>query len=135
MSRTEPTKIMIVDDDEQILGIFQEIFADESFQVFTAQNGARAITEMKRAKYDIAFIDIYMPEMDGLQVLAQLLLINPQLQAIMISGYQNISQLEKALSMGARHYLIKPLDMHDVLSVALKCLQHLGQGNNIELPN
>lgn len=133
MSKAEPTKIMIIDDDEQILGIFQEIFADTRFQVFTALNGPRAIAEMERAKYDIAFIDIYMPEMDGLQVLAQLLKINPQLQAIMISGYQNVSQLEKALSLGARHYLIKPLDMHDVLSVALKCLQSISKDENIDV--
>lgn len=132
MSPTPPTRILIIDDDDYILEIFQDIFADPRFQVFCANNGTAALTEMQRQPYDLAFIDIFMPGMDGLEVLTALLRLNPKLQAIMISGQHNIAKLEQALTLGAQHYLFKPLDVHDVLSVTLKCLRNLGINHEVE---
>lgn len=132
MSDVASVKIMVIDDDVSILEIFKEIFSGPQFQVFTASDGPTAINEFRRQKYDLAFIDVYMPLMNGLEVLSALRAISPQLEVIMISGFHNEALLEQALRQGARHYLYKPLDAHDVFAVALKCLHSLGIKNEIE---
>lgn len=132
MSVAGKIKVMVIDDDDNILEIFREIFIDSQFEIFTALDGPTAINEFKHQKYGLAFIDILMPGMNGLEVLAALLKINPELVAIMISGFRDETKLEEALKIGAKYYLYKPFDVHDIFSIALKCLKHLGVQDKIE---
>ncbi len=132
MSAARKIKIMVVDDDDNILEVFRDIFTDSQFEVFTALNGPAAIAEFQHQRYDLAFIDILMPGMNGLEVLEALLQINPDFVAIMISGFRDETKLEEALKIGAKYYLYKPFDAHDIFSIALKCLKHLGIQDKIE---
>jgi DNA-binding NtrC family response regulator len=132
MSVARKIKIMVVDDDKNILAIFRDVFNDSRFEVFATLNGPAAVAEFRHQKYDLAFIDILMPDMNGLEVLAALLKINPDLVAIMISGFRDEKRLEEALKIGAKYYLYKPFDVHDIFSIALKCLQQLGIQDEIE---
>lgn len=127
--------VLVVDDDQSILDVFCEMFESSPFKIVTALNGHEAIEKLKIEPCIAVFIDLYMPEMDGLQVLTALKEIQPNLMAVMISGYRNEQMLESALKMGAYDYLYKPLDRHDLLSVMVKCLRRLGFKNHIETPN
>ena len=132
MSIARKIKIMVVDDDDNILEVFRDIFIDSQFEVFTALDGPAAIAEFQHQKYDLAFIDILMPGMNGLEVLQALLKINSDFVAIMISGFRDETKLEEALKIGAKYYLYKPFDVHDIFAIALKCLKHLGLQDKIE---
>ncbi len=124
--------VMVIDDENDILDSFMSIFENSGFNLFPAKSGKMAIEEMKKRHYHIAFIDLFMPEMDGLETLRQLKIINPDLIAVMISGFRNEDMLEKALKIGASNYLYKPLDVQSIFGITLKLAQQLGIQNNLE---
>ncbi|MFH1214845.1 MAG: response regulator [Candidatus Neomarinimicrobiota bacterium] len=133
MDDSRKISVLVVDDDQSILDIFCEMFEDTPFKIVTALDGREAIEKLRTKSCVIAFIDLYMPEMDGLQVLEALKVLQPNLTAVMISGFRNEHLLEKALTMGAFDYLYKPLSRQDLLAVMLKCLQKVGGNNQIEI--
>ncbi|MDD5766893.1 MAG: response regulator, partial [Candidatus Marinimicrobia bacterium] len=89
-------KIMVIDDEPEILISFQQIFEETGLYVFSTDRGKKAIQELQERKYDIAFIDMMMPEMDGITTMTELKKINPDLMAIMISGFRDEDKVEKA---------------------------------------
>jgi len=127
--------VLVVDDDQSILDVFCEMFEDSPFKIIPTLTGREAIEKLKIQPCSVAFVDLYMPEMDGLQTLTALKEIQPNLTTVMISGFRNERLLEGAIKLGAYDYLYKPLDRHDLLSVMLRCLQRLGVRNNVETPN
>jgi len=132
MSSKDTLKIMVVDDDLEILDSFRDIFKNSGFKLFVADNAKDAIEEMEREKYHIAFIDVYMPVMDGLVTLNNFKKINPDLITVMISGFRNEHLLEAAFKNGANDYLYKPLDVQDILGITLKLSRQLGIRYNLE---
>ena len=126
-------KIMVIDDDPEILESFKKIFENSGFQLFLANNGVTAIEEMKREKYHIAFIDLYMPVMNGLETMTRLKEGNQDLIAVMISGFRNEQMLEAAIKSGAHDYLYKPLDIQDIIGITLKLSRQLGIQSNLEV--
>jgi DNA-binding NtrC family response regulator len=133
MSMGRQVKIMVIDDEPEILISFQQIFEETGLYVFSTDRGKKAIQELQERKYDIAFIDMMMPEMDGITTMTELKKINPDLMAIMISGFRDEDKVEKALKLGAYGYLYKPLNFQDIIGVTLKCSQNLGYENDIEI--
>lgn len=125
--------VLVVDDEKEILKCFEDIFENSNFSIFTANNGKAAVAELRKNHCDIAFIDICMPGIDGVETLKELKVINPNLKAIMISGFSNEDILEKALKMGAFSYLFKPLDIQNIIGVAVKCAKDLGIDDHIEI--
>lgn len=132
MISKDTLKIMVVDDDLEILDSFRDIFKNSGFKLFVADNAKDAIEEMEREKYHIAFIDVYMPVMDGLVTLNNFKKINPDLITVMISGFRNEHLLEVALKNGANDYLYKPLDVQDILGITLKLSCQLGIQDDLE---
>ena len=132
MDSQNTLKIMVIDDDPEILESFKKIFENSGFQLFLAKNGVTAIEEIKREKYHIAFIDLYMPVMNGLETMTSLKEGNPDLIAVMISGFRNEQMLEAALKSGASDYLYKPLDVQDIIGITLKLSRQLGIRSDLE---
>jgi len=132
MENNKKFNVLVVDDDQNILDVFCDMFEDSPFKIIPASDGREAINKLKTNPCPIAFIDLYMPEMDGLQVLTALKEIQPTLTAVMISGFRNENLLESAIKMGAYDYLYKPLDRQDLMAVLLRCLQRLGEKNAVE---
>ncbi|MCK4715381.1 MAG: response regulator [Candidatus Marinimicrobia bacterium] len=126
-------KIMVIDDDPEILESFKKTFENSGFQLFLAKNGVTAIEEAKREKYHIAFIDLYMPVMNGLETMTHLKESNSDLIAVMISGFRNEQMLETAIKSGAYDYLYKPLDIQDIIGITLKLSRQLGIQSNLEV--
>ncbi|MBL7075621.1 response regulator [candidate division KSB1 bacterium] len=133
MRESQTIRVMVIDDEKATRDVFEEIFEGENFSVFPAEDGLKAIAEMKKRQYDLAFIDIRMPQIDGLETLRRLKKIHPDLMAVMISGFRDEDIIEKALKIGAVGYLYKPLDIQDILGVALKCSHQLGVPNQVEI--
>lgn len=133
MNSQNTLKIMVIDDDPEILESFKNIFENSGFQLFLANNGVTAIEEIKREKYHIAFIDLYMPVMNGLETMIRLKESNPDLIAVMISGFRNEQMLEAALKSGAHDYLYKPLDIQDIIGITLKLSRQLGIRSDLEV--
>jgi two-component system alkaline phosphatase synthesis response regulator PhoP len=108
MTWTEPKKILIIDDDKDLLEMYSYKFKKEGFEVFTEENGLSGITQAVNIKPDIILMDLMMPQMDGFETL-KAFRQNTSMNVIIIA-FSNLSQkndLEKAQRNGADAFLVK----------------------------
>jgi YesN/AraC family two-component response regulator len=125
MSTDVKVNILVADDDPDILNYFKAIFKG-THTLHLAADGVDALQLAQKHKIDVAFIDISMPGIDGLQTLVQLKKIQPNTQIIIISSYSDGNLVRTAIKNGAFTYLFKPLNKMDVFSVTFKCLKNVG---------
>ncbi len=112
-------KVLIVDDEERVLQSIAGVLEDEGFQVTTARSGEEAIGIFQQEGPDVTLLDIWMPGMDGIEVLKRLKWIDPDCQVIMISGHATISTAMTAVKLGAFDFIEKPLSL-DVLLMTIR---------------
>ncbi len=117
-------KILIVDDEESILESLSGVLEDEGYQVITARNGIDALEICRREFPDVTLLDIWMPDMDGLEVLRRLKAQDPDGVIIMISGHGTIASAVKAVRSGAFDFIEKPLNMDEILLSLEKAMEH-----------
>jgi len=108
-------KILVVDDEVSILKSLKGVLQDEGYQVSLAASGEEGLEEVRRDVPDLILLDIWMPGMDGLAVLAELKRSHSQIPIIIISGHGNIETAVKATKMGAFDFVEKPLSLERIL--------------------
>ncbi|MGB1241566.1 MAG: response regulator, partial [Chitinophagales bacterium] len=84
---SKKAKILLIDDDRSIRRTLKEILEYEDYKVDEAKDGIEGMVKIKTNKYDVVFLDIKMPKMDGMEVLENAQKIRPDLPIIMISGH------------------------------------------------
>ena len=107
--------ILVVDDDKSILRTFTRILQKSGYEIETAETGKEAMEKAENSHYDLALVDIRLPDMDGTDLLAKL---KKQLQhtvKIMITGFPSLETGVKALDEGADAYLVKPVKPQELL--------------------
>ena len=112
-------KVLIVDDEESVVQSIAGVLEDEGFRVAIARSGEEAIGIFQKEEPDITLLDIWMPGMDGIEVLKRLKWIAPDCQVIMISGHATISTAMTAVKLGAFDFIEKPLSL-DVLLMTIR---------------
>jgi UDP-3-O-acyl N-acetylglucosamine deacetylase len=115
-------KVLVVDDEERIVQSITGVLEDEGFHVATARSGEEAIGIFQREKPDVTLVDIWMPGMDGLEVLKRLKWMSPDCQVIMISGHATISTAMTAVKLGAFDFIEKPLSLDLLLQTIRRAL-------------
>lgn len=108
-------KILIIDDERAIRRALREILEFEDFQVEEAENGKEGLDKAKNTLFDVIFCDIKMPQMDGIEVLDELIKAKVDTPVIMISGHGNIETAVEAIKKGAFDFIEKPLDLNRIL--------------------
>lgn len=109
--------ILIVDDDLSIRKVLAAILEEKGYSVEVVDSGRKAIGKSKTKFYNLALIDIRLPDMEGTELLTQLKQNEPKMMKVMITGYPSIQNAVDALNKGADAYIIKPLDIDKALSV------------------
>jgi len=107
--------ILVVDDDKSILRTFTRILQKSGYEIDVAETGGEAMDKAENQHYDLALVDIRLPDMDGTELLAKL---KKQLQdtvKIMITGFPSLETGVKALNEGADAYLVKPVKPQELL--------------------
>jgi two-component system nitrogen regulation response regulator NtrX len=117
-------KILIVDDEERVVQSIAGVLEDEGFQVTEAKSGEEAIKIFQQEVPDVTLLDIWMPGMDGMEVLKRLKWIAPECQVIMISGHATISTAMTAVKLGAFDFIEKPLSLDLLLMTIRRALDH-----------
>ncbi|MGZ3525753.1 MAG: UDP-3-O-acyl-N-acetylglucosamine deacetylase, partial [Thermodesulfobacteriota bacterium] len=112
-------KVLIVDDEESVVQSIAGVLEDEGFQVAKAKSGEEAIKVFQEGEPDVTLLDIWMPGMDGIEVLKRLKGIAPDCQVIMISGHATISTAMTSVKLGAFDFIEKPLSL-DVLLMNIR---------------
>ena len=111
-------RILVVDDEIAIVDILKSFLEEKEHKVFTAYDGAEAIEVTKRERPHIILLDIYLPKMDGIQVLKAVREFDDTIGIIIITGFREKDVAQEALKLGAFDYINKPFDF-DYLERAL----------------
>jgi K+-sensing histidine kinase KdpD len=117
----EPTKnkdsILIVDDDLDFQEIIRLILEKKGYEFGAAPSASEATARLKERFYNVAILDISLPDADGTELLSQILEMHPDIIAVMLTGHSSVQNAIKSLNRGAFAYLEKPVDTDNLLSV------------------
>ena len=103
-----PPRILIADDEEPICTRLQEEFIAEGYVVEAANDGKQALDLSRKSQFDLAIIDIVMPEMDGVECVQQLVAINSNVLILVVSALADKATAVDAIEKGANGFLCKP---------------------------
>jgi DNA-binding NtrC family response regulator len=109
------TRILIVDDDDTIRSTMKAILEDEGYEVDLAASGKEGVQKANETSYNIALLDIRLPDMEGVELLKLMKPAVPRTRKIMVTGYPSTQNAIEALNKNADAYLIKPVDIEKLL--------------------
>ena len=107
-------RVLVVDDQQNARTTMRGLIEELGAQVQTAEDGYQAIEGARSIHFDLAFIDIEMPGINGIQTLRELLKLRPDMVAAMVTGYGEARLVREALDEGAVAVLLKPFDAKEV---------------------
>lgn len=116
-------RILVVDDEYLIRWTLQQNLEKEGYEVILSETGEDGLEKMKEEAPDIVLLDIKLPGMDGYEVLEEVLKIDPGIVPIMITAYEDVEGVVKAMKLGAFDYITKPFDFSKVLISIQKSLE------------
>jgi DNA-binding NtrC family response regulator len=122
-SLEEKYKILLVDDDESIRTTMIAILEDEGYEVDSAPNGKEAIRKTQEQTYNLALLDIRLPDMEGVELLGLMKDSIPRMRKIMVTGFPSLQNAVEAVNKSADAYLIKPVDVDKLLATVKELLQ------------
>jgi two-component system nitrogen regulation response regulator NtrX len=111
-------RIVIIDDEPEIRSALSGILSDEGYEVATAATGEEGLDLVTERLPDLCFLDVWLPDVDGIEILSKIKKRSPACQVIMISGHSTIETAVKATQLGASDFLEKPLSLEKVLVAA-----------------
>jgi len=123
MSVPEHARILIVDDDETIRKSLATVLKEKGYLIETAESGREAISKSEKDAYNLAFIDIRLPDMDGVQLLTAMKETTPKMVKIIITGYPSLQNAIEAVNKGADGYIVKPIKMDELLTMITEHLK------------
>ncbi|WP_028973042.1 sigma-54-dependent transcriptional regulator [Spirochaeta cellobiosiphila] len=115
--------ILIVDDEPGIRSILSDILEDEGYSVLTAEDGFQGLNILKTSEVSLVFLDVWLPNMGGIDVLKEIKKDYRQLPVVIISGHGNIDMAVKAIKMGAYDFLEKPLSLEKITTLTRNALE------------
>jgi len=114
--------ILVVDDEENIRHTLRGVLADEGFEVLEAPDGRRALELLRQVAPRLAIVDVWMPEMDGIELVERMRNQAPGVPIIVISGHGTIETAVRVIRLGAFDFLEKPFPLEALLSVVGRAL-------------
>ena len=115
--------ILIVDDNKDLQFLLSGILTKKGYKTIIANNGFEAIKLVNKSIPNLVLLDLKLPEMDGIEVLQELMKIDKELLVIMITAYGDVSHSVKAMKLGAYDYITKPLDYEEIIITIRKALK------------
>jgi DNA-binding NtrC family response regulator len=119
----EKVKILVVDDEPGVLESFKMILSIKDYNVFAFPDGPSALKTIEKDKYDVAFVDLKLPEMDGIEVLRRIKEADSSIEVIIVTAYATESSHANAITLGALEYLRKPFLMEEIYELVERGLR------------
>lgn len=116
MKKDKPS-ILVVEDDENIRATLSTILQQKGYHTDTAKNGREAIQKSKAKFFNLALLDIKLPDIEGTELLTKIHDNTPKMVKIMVTGYPSLENAMEALNKGADAYVTKPVKPQQLLSL------------------
>lgn len=114
----EAKSILVVDDDKYILSTFKAILEMKGgYSVHTAESGKEALEKFENNNYNLAILDIKLPDTEGTELLAKMHKARPQMMNVMVTGFASLDNAALSLNLGANAFLMKPVTPDKLISV------------------
>lgn len=110
-------KILVVDDDEQFRKMLNEVLVEQGYSVKCVENGKQAIHASQEEFFNLALIDIHLPDMEGTELLTKLRKTEPEIIKIIVTGNATLKNSIEAANKGVDGYVVKPFDPKKLISV------------------
>ena len=108
-------KVLIVDDEERFRTTLGKLLTVNGLNVKTVGSGRLALEELGQSSYDVILLDVKMPEMDGVETLAQIKKIDPNIEVIILTGHASVDVAVEIMRLGGYEYLLKPCPMDELM--------------------
>jgi len=130
LTKAQPS-ILIVEDDANIRETLKTILQQKGYNTDTAKNGQEAIQKSKAKFFNLALLDIKLPDMEGTKLLVTLHEDLPKMVKIMVTGYPSMENAVEALNLGADAYVIKPVKPEKLLALIEEKLEKQSQAEKM----
>ncbi len=126
----ESLRILIVDDEEELASALAERLAIRGYEVEVATNGKDALKRSRERDFDVLIVDVKMPGIGGLELMATVVQDTPNLPVILFTGHGSVAEAERGIKQGVYDYVMKPVDI-DVLVEKIRSAATWAQGGLI----
>jgi DNA-binding NtrC family response regulator len=103
-------RVLVVDDDLTVRDLFKDIMNVTEHEIICVEDGCKALEKIKEEHFDIVFVDMIMPGMNGLETFKAIKEVSSELPVVMMTGFAIEERMKEALKLGAFDYLYKPFD-------------------------
>jgi len=108
-------RILIVDDDQNLRKTLADILKVKGYEIVIAASGAQAVAAAEKQIFNIALIDLKLPDMPGIEVMSRIKIVSPLTETIILTGHASLDTAMEATRQGAFSYILKPYDIDDLL--------------------
>jgi two-component system response regulator HydG len=130
VAKSRPS-VLIVEDDANICETLETILQQKGYNTDTAKNGQEAIQKLKAKFFNLALLDIKLPDMEGTELLINMHESTPKMVKIMVTGYPSLENAVRSLNQGADAYLIKPVKPEKLLALIEEKLEEQRQAEKM----
>lgn len=120
---TAKARILVIDDDENIRRVLRTILEDEGYSVQTAETAKMGISMSEKEFFNLALIDVRLPDMEGVEVLGKLRQTKPKMRKIIVTGYPTLQNAVSSVNNGADGYILKPFNTEKMLATVKEQLE------------
>jgi len=127
--------ILVVDDEEEVRDTLRNVLKSLDYTPHTAEGGAEALEILKNNVIDVVLSDLYMPEMDGIELLKRVRSVDSKVIFMMITAHPTIETAVEAIKKGAYDYLTKPFHIEEVRLKINRALEKKGLASSLKTAN
>jgi len=132
---SEERHILVVDDEEEVRDTLYHVLKSLDYRPHVAASGQDALAILKREKIDVVLSDLYMPEMDGIELLKKVRQEDSKVVFLMITAHPTIETAVEAIKKGAYDYLTKPFHIEEVRLKINRALEKRGLSGSLRMAN
>src|SRR6185369_9038846 len=117
-------KILVVDDQDMMRDSLAAILAREGHEIIAANDGQAAISRLAGSKIDLVITDLKMPRMTGIELLAEVKKLKPDVPVVLMTAFASVQTAVEAMKLGAYDYIQKPFDGDEIKLLVDRTLEH-----------
>ena len=128
---TEPIRVLIAEDDEEMLELLERVLGEEGYEILTAGDGHQALSRIEEGQFDLFLSDVRMPGPDGMELLRRAMARRLHQPVILMTAFGSISSAVDAMRAGAYHYLTKPFNLDELLEIVTEAAAQIRQFRSV----